>query len=107
MILIRQLFSSFATQNTTSEQENQCKNMRFEFRFLETHHSTIPLFHHSNWGKAPKFRSQGNILQFLSAVTSKKICNRSVKIVMIGHRTELFNVSEILSRQGGKIMDIY
>jgi hypothetical protein len=30
------------------EQENQCKIMRFEFRFLETHHSTIPLFHHSN-----------------------------------------------------------
>ena len=57
MILIRQLFSAFATQNTTSEQENQCKIMRFEFRFLETHHSTIPLFHHSNWGKAPKFKS--------------------------------------------------
>jgi hypothetical protein len=49
MILIRQLFSAFATQNTISEQENQCKIMRFEFRFLETHHS--------NWGKAPKFKS--------------------------------------------------
>jgi hypothetical protein len=47
MILIRQLFSAFAPQNTTSEQENQCKIMRFEFRFLETHHS--------NWGKAPTF----------------------------------------------------
>ena len=31
--------------------------MRFEFHFFETHHSTIPLFHHSNWGKAPKFKS--------------------------------------------------
>ena len=55
MILIRQLFSAFATQNTTSEEENKCKIMRFEFRFLETHHSNIPLFHYSNWGKAPKF----------------------------------------------------
>ena len=43
MILIRQLFSAFVTQNITSEHENQCKIMRFEFRFLETHHSTIAL----------------------------------------------------------------
>jgi len=42
MILIRQLFSAFATQNNASEQENQCKIMRFEFRFLET---IIPQFH--------------------------------------------------------------
>jgi hypothetical protein len=55
MILIRKPFSTFATPDTAPEQENQCKNMRFEFRFLETHHSTIPLFHHSNWGEAPKF----------------------------------------------------
>jgi hypothetical protein len=53
MILISQLFSASTTQNITSEQENQCKIMRFEFRFLETHHSTIPSFHHSNWGAAP------------------------------------------------------
>jgi len=48
MILIRKLFPAFTTQKTTSEQENQRKKMRFEFHFLETHHSTIPLFHHSN-----------------------------------------------------------
>ena len=47
MIFIRQLFSAFATQKTISEQDNQYKIMRFEFRFLETHHSTIPLFQHS------------------------------------------------------------
>ena len=67
--------------------------MRFEFCFLETHHSTIPLFHYSNWGKVPKFQSQGNILQFLSVVTSKKRCNRSVKIVITGHRTDEFQHS--------------
>jgi hypothetical protein len=55
MVLIRQLFSTFVTQNISSEQENQCKNIRFKFRFHLTHHSTIPLFHHSNWGEAPNF----------------------------------------------------
>jgi len=63
MILIRQQFSSFATQNTTSEQENQCKKMHYEFRFLETHHSTIPLFHHSNWGETPKFSTEETIME--------------------------------------------
>ncbi len=43
-ILIRQLFSAFATQKTTSEQDNQYKIIRVEFCFLETQHSTIPLF---------------------------------------------------------------
>jgi hypothetical protein len=55
MMLIRQPFSAFTIPNTASEQENQCKNMRFEFRFFLTHHSTIPLFQYSNWGEAPKF----------------------------------------------------
>jgi len=55
MVLIRQLFSTFVTQNISAEQENQCKNIRFKFRFLLTHHSTMPLFHHSNWGEAPDF----------------------------------------------------
>jgi hypothetical protein len=45
MIHIRQVFSTFATPKTASEQENQCKNKRFESRILGTHHSTIPLFH--------------------------------------------------------------
>jgi len=47
MVPIRQLFFYFVTHNTASEQENQCKHMHFEFRFLETHHS--------NWGEAPQF----------------------------------------------------
>jgi hypothetical protein len=34
MVLIRQPFTTFATPNSASEQENQCKNMRFAFRFL-------------------------------------------------------------------------
>jgi len=57
MMFISQPFSAFAfvTSSTASEQKNQCKNMRFKFRFLLTHHSTIPLFQYSNWGEAPKF----------------------------------------------------
>ncbi len=35
--------------------------MRFEFHFLENHHCTIPLFHHSNWGKVPKFFLTGHV----------------------------------------------
>jgi hypothetical protein len=34
VILIRQPYSALATHNAASEQENQCKNMRLEFRFL-------------------------------------------------------------------------
>jgi len=33
VILIRQPYSALATHNAASEQENQCKNMRLEFRF--------------------------------------------------------------------------
>jgi hypothetical protein len=25
------------------------------FQFARTHYSIIPVFHHSNWGEAPKF----------------------------------------------------
>jgi hypothetical protein len=45
MILISQVFFTFATPKTASEQENKYKKKRFESRILGTHHSTIPLFH--------------------------------------------------------------
>jgi len=60
MMLIRQPFSAFAAPNTASEQENQCKNMRFKFRFLLTHHCTIPFFHH-----APPPADERNELTFI------------------------------------------
>jgi len=33
------------------------------FHFPETHYSLIPVFQHSNWGEAPKFRVWGGIMR--------------------------------------------
>jgi hypothetical protein len=54
MMLISQLFSAFATQNTMADKEIQSKTVVIGFRFAEIYHPTNPLFFGSPLSEAQR-----------------------------------------------------